>query len=302
MIIEYNKNYCMCNLELMKHIKDETINLIYADILYGTGRTFEHYDDLKINYDEELIYNIIPKSIYNFYIVRIKEFHRILKNNGSIYLHMDYRINYYIRIMMNEVFGVDNFKNEIIWCYKSFSIKKKDRISNSHDTIYIYSKTNDNVFNMEKLQKYFKSCERVLSMRHQADKDGNVRYKDLTHAQKVGFFRGKHKKKDDDIIMNIYNGRIIDWWDINIVGRGGNKEQKNGKYATQKPIALLERIIKASSNEGDVVFDPFLGSGTTVVVANQLNRKWIGCDINPYSIELTEKRLKEKQLPNKNII
>ena len=290
-MIESNKNYCMCNLELMKQMDDNSVDLIYADILYGTGRTFEHYVDLNFNM-KDLVFGIIPKIIYDFYNERIEEFHRILKKSGSIYIHMDNRIKDCIKLLMNKTFGVNNFINEVIWCYKSSLTIPKIGFVNSHDTIFLYSKNIEKVYFNENIRKNFKTSEHVLErMKKYANKDGKVLIERKT-------FKGKKSKYTTDIS----SGLPIDWWNISNVSRGGNKEVKCGKYATQKPIALLERIIKASSNEGDVVFDPFLGSGTTIVVANQLNRKWIGCDINPYSIELTEKRLKEKQIVNKTKI
>ena len=127
---------CCDNLELMAEIKDNTIDLIYCDILYGTGRKFKDYQDLK------------PKReiIKEHYIPRIKEMHRILKDTGSIYLQMDTRINHWLRIIMDDIFGYDNMINEIVWCYTMPNNYEK-AFNKKHDTIYSYSKSKEWTFN-----------------------------------------------------------------------------------------------------------------------------------------------------------
>jgi len=128
------------NLELMAEIKDSTVDLIYCDILYGTGRKFKDYQDLK------------PKReiIEEHYIPRIKEMHRILKDTGSIYLQMDTKISHWVRCILDDVFGYDRFLNEIIWCYRSGG-KSKKVFSNKHDNIFWYSKTKEYKFNLDEL-------------------------------------------------------------------------------------------------------------------------------------------------------
>ena len=252
--MEANKLCCMDNLELMKDMADESVDLIYGDILYGTDKDFGDYQDLPADRDE----------IEDFYRPRIKEMHRILKNTGSIYLHMDYRINHWIRCILDDVFGYENFRNEIIWCYKSGG-SSKTNFSNKHDNMLFYSKSNNYKFNVQKEKSYNRGYKRY-------NFDGVKEYKD-----NKGWYTRVNMK---------------DYWEINMVGRT-SKERVD--YKTQKPKKLLKRIIKASSNKGDIVFDPFLGSGTTVVVAEELDRKWIGCDINEKSIEVTKDRLSSVQ-------
>ena len=124
--------HCMDNLELMKTIEDNTVDLIYCDILYGTGRKFKDYQDLKP----------IRSEIEAHYIPRIKEMYRILKPTGSVYLQMDTRINHWMRCIMDDVFGYENFRNEISWRYKRWTLTSKNKWQNMHDVILMYGENN----------------------------------------------------------------------------------------------------------------------------------------------------------------
>ena len=244
--------FCSDNLELMKTIESNTIDLIYCDILYGTGRKFADYQDLKP----------IRSEIESHYIPRIKEMHRILKDTGSIYLQMDTRINHWIRCLMDDIFGYENFRNEIVWHYKSMSNTKR-YYPRKHDNILFYTKTNNYTFNFENDSVQVPYSEATLKR----------------SKTKAGF----NNDKSDYLKSNTYLIEDV-WDDISFL--------KNGVvYNTQKPKALIERIIKASSNEGDLVADFYLGSGTTAKVCQELNRKFIGCDLNPKAIEITKSRL-----------
>ena len=266
----------MDNLELMKQIPNNYIDLIYCDILYGTGRKFDDFQDLKP--DREII--------EDFYIPRIEEMYRILKNTGSIYLHMDWRINHWIRCIMDDIFGYDNFKNEIVWSYKRWS-SPANKYQSTHDTILFYSKTNRNVFNEQ-----YVMTERLMSAYKQGyntntTKNGK-RQIIITDKNKV-----KHMDltKFDNVIFKEPKGTLVsDVWEIPILA--SNSKERVG-YKTQKPKKLIERIIKTSSNPGDIVADFFCGSGTTGVVAKELGRNYILCDINPKAIKISEQRLKE---------
>ena len=257
-MIELNRCYCMDNLELMKQIDDNSIDLIYGDILYGTGRKFKDYQDLKPN----------KQAIEDFYISRIKEMNRVLKNTGTIYLQMDYRINHWIRCIMDDIFNYENFRNEIIWCYSGGGRPKKD-FAQKHDTILRYSKTNNYMFNEVRIPY--------------TEGGGTDR------ALKSGKIMNKNIGKSINQWTPNEEGKIPeDWWQIPFINP--MSKERIG-YDTQKPKTLLERIIKASSNEGDIVADFFCGSGTTGVVAKELNRKYILCDIGSRAIEISEERL-----------
>lgn len=238
--------FCQDNLELLKSQPDESVDLIYCDILYGTGRKFADFQDLKP----------IRSEIESHYIPRIKEMHRVLKSTGSIYLQMDWRINHWIRCLLDDIFGYSNFRNEIIWGYRSQGLGKT--YIKQHDNILFYTKTNEFTFNNE--------FERIRFEKKFMD----------VKQDEFGYYR--------DV-------RIRDVWeDIKFLNSLQN-ESKKYKYNTKKPIKLIERIINTSSNEGDLVADYYLGSGTTAVVCKELNRNFIGCDINPKAIEITNARL-----------
>jgi len=253
--------FCSDNLELMKTIDSNTIDLIYCDILYGTGRKFADYQDLKP----------IRSEIESHYIPRIKEMHRILKPTGSIYLQMDTRINHWMRCIMDDIFGYDKFRNEISWWYKrwsniSFGFQKM------HDVILFYSKDKSK-FNIQ-YQDYSKPNEIEDTVRGVID-GKLVRLKNED---------GSYKKRENEN----KGVPLHDIWEIQHI-QPTAKERLG--YDTQKPKALIERIIKASSNEGDLVADFYLGSGTTAEVCKDLNRNFIGCDINQRAVEITLQRL-----------
>ena len=239
------------NLELMAEMQDNTVDLIYCDILYGTGRKFKDYQDLK------------PKReiIEEHYIPRIKEMHRILKDTGSIYLQMDTKISHWIRCILDDVFGYDRFLNEIIWCYNGGGITKKNW-NKKHDNILFYSKSNYKTFNTQ-YQEYNENSKKRL--------------------------KNKHRGIDKSFKLNL-GTPFVDWWsDLKCIVNPQNKEYKN--YNTQKPKVLIERIIKASSNEGDLVADFYSGSFTTAEVCKDLNRNFIGCDISEKAVAIGLKRV-----------
>lgn len=236
------------NLELLLSQPDKSVDLIYCDILYGTGKDFMDYKDLYP----------MREIIEEHYLPRLKEMHRVLKSTGSIYLQMDYRIEHWVRCMMDDIFGYGNFRNQIIWSYRIQGVSKK-KYPSKHDNILFYSKSNIYTYKAEKERIYY-----------------NKKFFDV--------------KIDDEgrYYSDVY---VRDVWDCDYTKPliSGSNEYVN--YKTQKPKALLRRIISNSSNEGDLVADYYLGSGTTAVVCKELNRNFIGCDINPKAIEITNARL-----------
>jgi DNA modification methylase len=256
------------NLDIMRTLPSESIDLIYCDILYGTGRDFGDYKDLPAKRD----------VIEAFYRPRLQEMHRLLKDTGSIYLQMDSRINHWIRCLMDDVFGYKQFLNEIVWCYESAGQSKK-RFSPKHDAIVLYTKTGIYIFNVRQIMRPRKSNHLRISF----DINGE-----------------KVQEKTDPKTGKIYRYPFRDglfpldfWNDIQVIN-GAAYERVN--YQTQKPEALLERIIKASSNEGDLVADFFCGSGTTLAVAKRLNRQYFGCDSSQKAVDITNQRLERTEV------
>ena len=197
---------------------------------------------------------------------RLKLMHDLLAEDGSIYVHCDYRVSGYLRLVMDEVFGKENLLNENIWGYKTFGVGQK-LFARKHDTIFLYAKNIDNyIFNIQKEKSYNRGLK------------------------KYGFKGGKYPVKEyqDEVGWHTLVN-MKDWW-VDIPGIFKDSPEKTD-YPTQKPEKLLERIIYASTNEGDLVADFFCGSGTTLAVAEKLGRKWIGSDLGKFGIHTSRKRM-----------
>ena len=200
---------------------------------------------------------------------RIIQMHRVLKCTGSLFLHCDPTASHYLKVLLDEIFGKNNFRNEIIWCYKRPSAPKQRQLPKLHDIIFWYSKGKEWTFN-----------------------DENIR---VPYAQssidRAGYAANVSKMTDGGVVELKEGGKLPeDWWDIPMLK--GNSKEATG-YPTQKPLALLKRIILASSNEGDIVLDPFCGCATTCVAAQQLGRKWIGIDIEKQAVSILVERLSD---------
>lgn len=196
----------------------------------------------------------------------------LLSERGSIYVHLDWHVGHYTKLLLDDIFGKDNFRNEIIWCYSSGG-RSKTTFPKKHDDIYLYSKSDNYIFNPIKTPL---SEEEVKKNYPLVDEDGR-HYRVWSNA-KLGVVNYKQ-----------YAEKLTeDWWsDINILQ---TMEKERVNYGTQKPEKLLERIIKASSNEGSIVADFFGGSGTTAAVAEKLGRKWITSDIGKPATMIMRKR------------
>ncbi len=201
---------------------------------------------------------------------RLKLMHELLAEDGSIYVHCDWRLSAHMRLILDEIFGVNNFMNEIIWAYKGPS-PVKTAFPKKHDTILFYSKSRNPIFNAKDILVPYD--EATLNRRKYAE-------------SKVGGipFAGKD-------VSEYEQGRVPqDWWDDIPAGGQISRDELLG-YPTQKPVKLLERIIKASTNNNDLVADFFCGSGTTLAVAEKLGRKWIGTDLGKFGIHTSRKRM-----------
>jgi len=304
------------NLEFMKTLKSKSIDLIYGDILYGTGRDFGDYKDLKIDY-KNLKFGIIPNNIYDFYFPRIAEMHRLLKDTGSIYLQMDTRINHWLRIILDDIFGHDNFRNSIVWKKRQNTTNvKTNNFLNNTDFILFYSKSKRYNFNTQRtpisnetVKRYNKFDENKGKYQLQSIKTTYNKIKTIIFNNKE--YTNTYMWKQQTFDKRIKEGYIIElnslgelayriylkdnkgkqlsniWTDL--TERGGLQNE----YPTKKPQKLMSRIIKSSSNENDTIADFFAGSGSFVVAGKKLNRNIIACDINPKAIEITKKRLNE---------
>lgn len=265
-----DKVFCIDNLELMKKIPDNSVDLIYCDILYGTGRDFGDYKDIKANKEE----------VKEFYTPRIKELYRILKNKGTLALQMDNNINHWIRCILDDIFGYDGFKDNIIWDKGFRGTEKKKGFQQSYENILIYSKNKDYKWNdvygdysKSSLKRYNKVDEngKKYALIKRKRTDGSVYY-GKSYLNTKG-------KKMDNVIRNIKTMASTD--------------RERVDYPTQKPKQLIKILVEAYTDKKDIVADFFCGSGTTPVVAKELDRKYIACDISEKAVEITKKRLKK---------
>jgi len=250
------------NLPFMKELDDESIDLIYSDILYGTSRDFGDYKDLKTN----------KKDIDEHYIPRITEMKRLLKSTGTICIQTGIKTSHWIRLIMDDIFGYNNFKNEIIWNYGGQS--RKTDLSNKYDIILRYTKSNKYTYNTQ----YKPHTER-----------SKKEYRHLHNGEMCA--RTKRGDKYYYSPLNKLGTNITDVWNDIYYLTPSSKERKSVNYQTQKPLALTDRIVKAFSNEGDIVADFYMGSGSMMVSADKLKRNIIGCDISNKAFDITMKRL-----------
>ena len=208
--------------------------------------------------------------------------HRILKDTGSIYLQMDTRINHWLRCILDDIFGYDNFRTELVWLYNSQGKTNKEW-NKKHDHILYYTKSNNWTFNVNEVKD---SITDLTYKRFKKEIDKKGYYTSFKNGKLY-----KYYLKDGSLPKDYFE-------DITYISRD-NKELTG--YATQKPKALIERIIKASSNKGSLVADFYLGSGTTAEVCCDLERNFIGCDISGKAVEIAKSRCYKKCIYCDNI-
>ncbi|HDR06682.1 MAG TPA: site-specific DNA-methyltransferase, partial [Candidatus Coatesbacteria bacterium] len=287
------------NLDILRrYVKDETVDLVYLDPPFNSNAKYSAFfaekngtqaaaqikafeDTWTWNVESEAIYaelvtagGKVSDALQGFrqflgecdmlaYLVmmapRLVELRRVLKQTGSIYLHCDPTASAHLRLLMDAVFGAGSFRNEIVWCYTGAAAPGQRHFNRKHDVLFWYTKGGNWTFKPYALNIPFAESTKRRAQ-HTDGSFGRVRSKPLPD----------YKFPDD-------------WWG-DIVALKAGKERLG--YPTQKPEALLERIIQASSNEGDLVLDPFCGCGTTVVVAERLKRRWIGIDITHLAVGL----------------
>lgn len=261
---------------------------------------------------------------------RLVELRRVLKSTGSIYLHCDPTASHYLKLLMDAIFGAENLRNEIVWKRSQPKSHTSVRMSRAHDVILFYARSSKAEYRQqysehdpEYLEKFYKYVEPETGRRYTLGdltnpnknrpnltyefppKSGTVRVWRWTKDRMLKAWKDGQVilPKDSSIVRekryldDMEGTPVTDWWDniehLHGINRGRETKGEGLGYPTQKPEALLERIIKASSNEGDVVLDPFCGCGTATTVAQRLNRKWIGIDITHLAITLIKQRMKD---------
>ncbi|MDO8639575.1 MAG: site-specific DNA-methyltransferase, partial [bacterium] len=266
------------------------------DIKIGDGEDEESFTK-KPSVIEEIAYrDTWGKGADSFIAMiyeRLKLMHDLLAEDGSIYVHCDHRVNSYMRLIMDEIFGKDSYRNEIVWSYQGSWVEPKTYFPRRHNLILFYKKNGNDFFNRShednsEDQVNFKRWEKYLVENKIYGKyypKDDIRFK--TYLDK--FIKENNRQpKDSDVIFDIKGAVIGSSWYIKKVDP---KSPENIDYPTQKSEALLRRIIEASSNEGDLIADFFCGSGTTLAVAEKLGRKWIGSDLGKFGIHTSRKRM-----------
>lgn len=273
-----NKLYWGDNMQVMSHLLKSyrgKVNLIYIDPPFDSKADYKKKIELRgksaesdeTAFEEKQYGDIWTNDDYlQFMYERLVLCRELLSDTGSIYLHCDWHRSHYLRMIMDEVFGSGNIINEIIWCYTGPSPVKR-YFPRKHDNLFMYSKTSSFCFYPDSIRLAYKATFTKERGIHGVKSDNEEELKEI-------FDKGKIPE---------------DWWtDMSNVSSYRNELLD---YPTQKPEALLERIIKASSNPGNIVFDCFMGSGTTQAVALKLGRRFLGADINLGAVQTTTKRL-----------
>lgn len=279
MTLQTNVIYCGDNQEILAGLPEKSVDLIYADPPFFSNK---HYEVIWNDGAEIRAFEDRWKGGINQYILwmrpRLQECHRVLKDTGSMYLHCDWHANAHLRILMDKIFGVSNFADEIIWSFSKVGGTSK-KLLKWHETIYRYTKNYQlSTFNVDSIRiPYSKSTLKGATM----GEDGKLYY----HR---GLGKDASIKRLKSTPVNPAGRLLGDVWHMG--DYAAPKGERIG-YPTQKPKALLKRIIEASSNKGDMVIDPFCGCGTTIAVAQELGRRWIGIDVSPTACRMMGRRL-----------
>ena len=279
-----NAIFCGDCLTWMKNFPDNLVDLIYLDPPFFSNRHYEViFDDgAEIRSFEDRWKGGIWHYV-EWMRERVFEMHRILKDDGTLFLHCDHHAGHYLKTMLDDVFGRGHFINEIIWCY-SLGGRPTTAFGRKHDTIFWYAKGEDWTFNREDPHV---RVPRKSGSHMKVETDPQGRQWQVKTDRKSG----KKYYYPADKVAEDY------WTDIEQLNRDA---EERVSYPTQKPRALLKRIISAASNESDLVLDPFCGCGTTLTAAQTLGRKWIGIDVSPTACKIMKREVEHIGAENVN--
>ncbi len=286
--------FCRDNLEILRGIDGDSVDLIYLDppfnkkrqFIASIGSTAEgasfsdifREEDVKAEWigiiaeRNPILANYLQgigqighrsnKAYLCYMAIRLIEMHRVLKTTGSIYLHCDPTMSHYLKLLLDCIFGEGSFRNEVVWHYYNVASVAKSHFGRKHDIVFYYAKTDTSIFHWDDMREAYSEGSNWIK-----------------NSESYG---DKHYKPNE-------KGKPMhDVWRMPTIN---NMAKERLGYPTQKPLALLDLIIKASSNEGDIVFDPFCGCATTLIAAERLNRRWIRIDISQKAYELVKERL-----------
>lgn len=262
--------HCGDNVGVLESMPDECIDLIYLDPPFFSNRHYEVIwgDEAEVRSFSDRWEGGVQHYL-NWMEPRLRQLHRVLKKTGSLYLHCDWHAAHRLKLLLDDVFGANRFQNEIIWYYRGGGVSPK-RWARRHDSIFFYSKGSSWTFNVDPVRTPYSESVMESSV---------SRYDKSYRGEKVysGYRPNPLGKHPDDV------------WPVQPI-MPSNKTERLG-YPTQKPETLLERVILASSNQGDIVLDPFCGCGTSIAVAHKLGREWIGVDVSPTAVAVMRERM-----------
>ena len=304
------------NLPILRGMDSASVDLIYLDPPFNSNRhysapigskaagaefkdtwTLEDTDDAwwgELADAHPALYRVIDaagasggkgdKAYCIYMAVRLLEMHRVLKSTGSLYLHCDPTMSHALKLLLDAVFGARSYRNEIVWTYSGWNKRLKYKFESRHDVIYFYAKGRSNLFNG--CNEPWKSESEYIAKRKQKVREDEQGRKYVLSDAGGG---NRVKRYLDDAMK--YGAPVASVWQIDKIN---NSSKERTGYPTQKPLKLLQRIVQASSNKGDVVLDPFCGCATACLAAESLQRQWIGIDISPKAFELINVRLKKE--------
>jgi site-specific DNA-methyltransferase (adenine-specific) len=302
------------NLDVLRrHVQDDSVDLVYLDPPFQSGKDYAFADarggrsqrqrarldaftdtwrwseEAEVSYADiarsrddvattvRALRSILGETDVMAYLCmmapRLVELRRVLRATGSLYLHCDPTASHYLKVLLDSVFGPACFRNEVIWRYRRWPAKAR-RFQRMHDVLLFYTARPGNAHTFHTLYGYEKLADSTLKAFG-------------TKKQRADFSSGHRKPSVES--ADTQGPPLSDTWEVGVIAAIG--KERTG-YPTQKPEALLERVIRASSNEGDVVLDPFCGCGTTIAVAQRLKRRWIGIDVAQPAIEIARARMR----------
>lgn len=293
--LEPNRLFWGDNLHVMRQLPSESIDLIYIDPPFFSGR---HYNVIFGDQNELRSFSDIWEGGMPGYLIwlnaRLYEMKRLLKKTGSIYVHLDWHAVHYVKVEMDKIFGHENLLNEITWHYKSFHGNVRRYFARKHDTLLLYTKggkwtfnrqfsgENEDTIDFERWHDYLVNGYQILGSNMPMQDSRFVRFYNRWVRE------NGRKPGPDDVVYEVLGQSYDSVWHIKPVDP---KDRNRIGYPTQKPDQLIELIIKASSNEGDVIADFFSGGGTTPTVAQRLGQRWIACDQSRVAVAITADRL-----------
>lgn len=328
-LIDTRVIYCGDNLDQLRKLPDGCVDLIYIDPPFNSNRNYEVFWGETKEKRSFADRHESTKAYIEYMRPRCVELNRVLKKTGSFYYHCDWHASHYVKVMLDQIFGENNFINEIVWKRsdaKSDVGQGAKHFGRVHDSIFYYSGSDSYMFNpkfnplpQSTIDSWYKHVEEGTGRRYnKADITGPggaakgcpvYEWNGITRAWRYSKENMERLSKEGRLVYSktgmTYQKRYLDeskgvslssWWDDIDMLRGISSAGERLGYPTQKPLKLLERILEVSSNENDIVLDAFCGCGTALVAAEKLKRQWIGIDISPTACRVMAKRLKDKKV------